>query len=59
MCRNMNSELTLKGVTWLKDLRQLHLLQKDSLASNAELPLSLLLGSARHTSSATLKIATP
>lgn len=53
----MNFELTLKGASWLNELRQQHLLQKNSLVSNATVPLSLFLGTARHSGSALLKVA--
>jgi len=55
----LNFEITLKGASWLAELRQQHLLQKNSLALNTTIPLSLLVGGAHHTASTILKIATP
>jgi hypothetical protein len=53
----MNFSLTLRGAGWISELRQMHLLQKDELATHATLPISLLVGNAHHTSTVSIKFA--
>ncbi len=53
----LNFELTLKGESWVEELRQLKLLRQDTLTPNASVKCSLSIGAAQHDTFMVLKDA--
>ncbi len=53
----LNFELTLKGSAWMAELKRLKQVPSNASAAGANLPLSLQVGEAHHSTSAALKLA--
>ena len=52
----LDFEVTLKGASWLAQLREMHLLDRDRPVAGAKLPVDLLVGKANHSTAAPLTL---